>query len=263
MHARRDGGAGGQVQHVAVSEQRFRAALIENRARVHLRGHLKRNTRRNVRLDEARDHVHGRTLRGQDQVNAGGTRLLRQSRDQLLHLLADDHHQIRELVDNDHDEGQAGQVLDVLRHDAGHPLRDLLHANRILDRLACIGSLLDLAVETADVAHAEQRHQLIAPLHLRNAPAQRIGRLFHVGDHRREQMRNALVHRQFEHLRIDHDHAHVFGHRLVQQAQDHGVDAHRLARSGRACDQKVRHARQIRGHRTAADVLAERQCQGR
>ena len=42
-------------------------------------------------------------LRGQDQVDAGGARLLRQARDQLLDLLADDHHQVGQLVDDHHD----------------------------------------------------------------------------------------------------------------------------------------------------------------
>ena len=72
-------------------------------------------------------------------------------------------------------------------------------------------------------------------------------------------MRNALVDRELEHLRVDHDHAHVLGRRLVHQAQHHGVDAHGFARARRAGDQEMRHAREIRNHRHAADILAERQ----
>jgi len=37
----------------------------------------------------------------EDQVDARGARLLRQPRDQLLDLLADDHHQVGEFVDDD------------------------------------------------------------------------------------------------------------------------------------------------------------------
>jgi hypothetical protein len=80
----------------------------------------------------------------------------------------------------------SGQIRNILRDDARHPLRDLLHANRIFDGLALVRGILDLAVEAADVAHAQHRHELIAPLHLGDAPAQRVRRLFHVRHHRRE-----------------------------------------------------------------------------
>ena len=39
-------------------------------------------------------------------MDAGGARLLREARDQLLDLLADDQHQVGELVDDDDDVGQ-------------------------------------------------------------------------------------------------------------------------------------------------------------
>src|SRR6185437_6384997 len=103
-------GAGRQVQHVAVTEQRFGAHLIEDCARVDLGGHLEGDARRNVRLDEAGDHVDRGTLRGQYQVDARGARLLCKPRDQLLDLLADDHHQIGKLVDDHHYEGQRLEV---------------------------------------------------------------------------------------------------------------------------------------------------------
>jgi hypothetical protein len=48
-------------------------------------------------------------LRGQDQVDAGRARLLREARDQFLDLLADDHHHVGELVDDHDDEGQGFQ----------------------------------------------------------------------------------------------------------------------------------------------------------
>ena len=139
----------------------------------------------------------------------------------------------------------------------------MLDQQRIADRLPCVLRFLDLAIEAREVAHAERRHQLIATLHLGDAPAQRVGRLLHVGDDRRQQMRNALVHRQLQHLRIDHDQAHVLGGRLVEQRQHHRVDGRGLARAGRAADQQVRHAREIRDDRRAADVLAEHQRQRR
>jgi hypothetical protein len=43
-----------QIKHVAVPEQRFRAALIEDGARVDLRRHLERDASGNVGLDRDR-----------------------------------------------------------------------------------------------------------------------------------------------------------------------------------------------------------------
>ncbi len=211
-----------------------------------------------VRLDEAGDHVHRRPLRREDQVDARGARLLRQARDQLLDLLADDHHQVGELVD-DHDDVRQRLEIENLPLVDGRIVGGARRHQRIADRLAGVDRLLHLAVEAGDVAHAERRHELVAPLHLGDAPAQRVGRLLHVGDDRREQVRDALVDRELEHLRVDHDQAHVLGGGLVEQRQHHRVDCHRLARAGGAGDQQVRHARQVRDHRLAADVLAERQ----
>ncbi len=70
-------------------------------------------------------------------------------------------------------------------------------------------------------------------------------------------MRNAVIDRQFQHLRIDHDQAALFGLQPVDQAQDHRVDRDRLAGAGGAGDQQMRHAREIDDHRFAADGLAE------
>ena len=116
----------------------------------------------------------------------------------------------------------------------------------------------DLLVEAREVAHADGRHQPVAFLHLADAPVQCVRREFHVGDDRREQVRDPFVDRQLEHLRVDHDQSHVLGCRLVQQRQDHRVDRDRLARAGRARDEHVRRLREIGDDRVAGDVLAHR-----
>ena len=130
VHARRNRGAGRQVQHIAVTEQRLGAALVKNRARVHFGGNLKGDPRRNIGLDQAGDDIHRRALRRQYQMDAGGTGLLREARNQLLDLLAHDHHQIGELVDDDHDERQRSQF----RHIFGD------HARARLARFSACGS---------------------------------------------------------------------------------------------------------------------------
>src|SRR5260221_9367471 len=44
----------------------------------------------------------------------------------------------------------------------------------------------------------------VAPVHFTHAPVQRVTRLAHVGDDRRDQVWNVPVGGQLEHLRIDH-----------------------------------------------------------
>ena len=71
-------------------------------------------------------------------------------------------------------------------------------------------------------------------------------------------MRNAVVDRKLQHLRIDHDEPALLGLEAIEQAHHHRVDRHRLARAGGAGDQQMRHAGEIDDHRLAADRLAER-----
>ncbi|GJE71604.1 hypothetical protein CHKEEEPN_3151 [Methylorubrum podarium] len=72
-------------------------------------------------------------------------------------------------------------------------------------------------------------------------------------------MRDAVVDRQLQHLRVDHDEAALFRLQPVEQRQDHGVDGHRLARAGGAGDQEVRHAGEVGDDRLAADVFSKAQ----
>ena len=71
-------------------------------------------------------------------------------------------------------------------------------------------------------------------------------------------MRDAFIHRQLQHLRIDQQQAHLLRRGLVQQAQDHRVDRHRFARTGGARHQHMRHLGQIGDHRFAGNILAHR-----
>ena len=125
------------------------------------------------------------------------------------------------------------------------------------ERLALGLGFGEARVVAVDVAHAELRHLLVALLHLAHRPFERDHRLLRIGDDRREQMRDAVIDREFEHLGIDHDQPALVGAQPVDQRQDHGVDGDRLAGAGGAGDQQMRHAREIDDHRLAADGLAE------
>ena len=165
-----------QEQHVALAEQLLGAVAVENRARVDLRRHAERDARRQVGLDQAGDDVHRRPLRREDQVDADRARHLRQAADRLFDLVAGHHHQVGELVDHDHDEGQRPRRL------------------AFFGRLAGLEHRADVAVELLDVAHAVGGQRLVALFHLAHRPAQRVGGLLRIDDHRRHQVRNVLVH---------------------------------------------------------------------
>ena len=53
--------------------------------------------------------------------------------------------------------------------------------------------------------------------------------------------------------------SHLFRRCLVYQAEDHRIQCHRLARTGRPGHQYVGHTRNVRDHRLAANTLT--QCQ--
>ena len=180
-------------------------------------------------------------------MDAGRAGLLRQPGDQFFDLLAGHHHQVGQLVDQHHDYRQGVERLGRIRG----------QAERIGQFFALFGRVADFLVVAREVAHAELGHQAIALFHFRHAPVERVGGLFHVGHHWRQQVRNVLVDRHFQHLRVDHDQAHFFRCGAVEQRQDHGVDRHRLARTGGTGHQYVRHLGQVRHHRLAGNVLAQ------
>src|SRR5262249_38367948 len=87
--------------------------------------------------------------------------------------------------------------------------------------------------------------------------------LLRIGDHGSEQVRDAVVDRELEHFRVDHDQPALLRPEPVEQAQDHGVDGDRLAGAGGAGDQQVWHAREIDDHGLGADGLAQAERQFR
>ena len=107
-----------------------------------------------------------------------------------------------------------------------------------------------------DVAHATRGQQLQTAFHLADGVSESIGSQLDLGDDRREQVRNALVHTQLDALGIDENEPDLRGRGAVEQAHDHGVDGHRLARTGRAGDQHMGHRGEVGGDDAAVDVLA-------
>ena len=92
----------------------------------------------------------------------------------------------------------------------------------------------------------------------RTTQLQRVGGLLRVGDHRRDQVRDALVGGELHPLRVDQHHPHLVRGGPGEDRQDQRVDAAGLAGAGRAGDQQVRHLGQVGDDEAALDVLAER-----
>ena len=71
-------------------------------------GHSEGDAGRDVGLEQAGDDVHRRALGCQNEVDAGGPPKLGKPDQALFYLVGGRHHQVRKLVDDQH---QAGHVL--------------------------------------------------------------------------------------------------------------------------------------------------------
>ena len=121
------------------------------------------------------------------EMNADGARHLRETRDGLFDVGAVEHHEVGELVDDDDDVRQRLFVFAVVEERRHGAFKEL--------------------VVLVDVAHAAAGQQLEAALHLADGVAQRVGGEFGLGDDGREEVRNALVHAEFDALGIDENRA--------------------------------------------------------
>src|ERR1035437_6959775 len=177
-------GTGRQVKHVAFAEQFVRAHRIENRPGIHAAGDLEGDARRDVRLDDAGDDVHGWPLRGDDAMNARRARHLRDARDGHFHIRRRHEHQVRQFVNDDDDIGKFFGNDDVVlaRHDNlfvhfdGETIRArldffLFDGERQFGFLRRQRFVLGPFVEGFDVADADARENLVALFHFVDAPA--------------------------------------------------------------------------------------------
>ena len=234
-----------EKQHVAVAEQFVGAHFVEHHAAIDAAGDLERDAGRQVRLDQTGDHVDGRFLRGQDQVDADRAALLGQADDVLFDFLSGGHHHVGDFVGHDDDERQ-------------------LFGNRrpggvVFGLQAAPQFLLAQLVVVADVADAGAGEQRVALLHLFHTPRQDRFGLLHVRDDRMHEMGQAAVSAELNHLRVDHDHPHLVGAAGHQDRRDDGVQTDAFAGASAARDEQVGQGGQVDSQRVARDVLSEEQ----
>ena len=239
LDALRDVGVPRQQQHVALADQLLGARLVEDDAAVGETVDGIGGTSRDVGLDHAGDHVDRRTLRGDDQVHAHGTRLLSNTGDALLHVTGGDHHQVIELVDDDDDVRQ--------------PL-ELAIRPRLRLQLAAVVR----GVVPGDVAEPDLEQQVVTALHLLDRPTQRVGGLLRVRHRLGQQVGQLVVLAHFDLLRVDEDEAHLVGCAAHEDRRQDAVEAAGLAGARGAGDQQVRRGGQVEEDRPAGDVFADR-----
>ena len=154
-----------EKEHVTLAEEGLRPILIEDRPAVHLGCDPECDPARKVGLDEAGDHIHRGPLRREDQVQTHRAGLLRQSGQRRLDVGLHRHHEIGQLVHDDHDERHlAFRVLDR-RRSLGRGVGGLgrhvgqrhLPGRRVPERLA----VAELPVEVAQVSDAVGLQQLV------------------------------------------------------------------------------------------------------
>ncbi len=206
-----DAAAAGHVEHVALTKQLLGALLAQDGPAVDLGRDLERDAGREVRLDRAGDDVDRGALGREHDVQAGGACHLRQALHRALDVLARDHHQVGHLVDDHDDIGQRRQVHRLLLVDRLARVLVVPGVYGAAELLALLIRFGHAGVVAVDVAHAELRHLLVALFHLAHRPLQGDHGLLRVGHDRREQMGNAVIDGELEHLGIDHDQPALIG----------------------------------------------------
>ena len=253
---------GRHIEHVAHAEQLLRSLFAENGAAVDLGSDLKTDTGREVGFDYAGNDVNRRSLRRQNQVNAGRARHLRQTLNRRFHFLAGHQHQIGHFVDHDHNIRQRSQIQLLLfkKRRPGIWIKTSLH--RAHAAFPAGPQFRKLFVVTGNVADIELSHRPVAVFHFLDRPFQTENRFGRIGNHRRQQMRNAVVNRKLQHFRVDHDQFAFIRPHPVQKRQNHRIHTHRFARTGGTGYQQVRHFGQIGINVFAADVFAQNHVKG-
>ena len=242
LHAHRLRNSLREEEHISFSEQFFRTDTVQNGPRVNARGDRKRDARRDIRLDEAGNDIDTRALGCDNKMHTGCTRKLCDAANSLLHLVFRDHHEIGQLIDDD----------DKLRQG----LRQILGRHAA----ACGGRSYSLIV-AAKIPDTGLRKLAIAIRHLRDRPVERSGSLLRVRDDRNQKMRDAVVDRELNDLRVYHDELHFLRPIAVEYAHNQRVDTDRLTGTRRTRNQEMRHLCDVGDHGLSRNVLSDRKIQ--
>ena len=137
-------------------------------------------------------------------MNTSCARKLGNTLNRSFNIARGNHHQVRELIDNDQQVGIGSQFTIKTRKS--------LH-------LACRHSL----VEIINMLKSVCRKIVVTRIHFLNDPLKRFSSLLWIGDDRGNQVRDTFVDRQFDSLGIDQDHANLRGCRAHHDRGNHRI----------------------------------------
>ena len=197
--------------------------------------------------------------------------------DRLLDVPGRHHHQVIELVDDDHDErqplGRTGLVLVALfffvllflflglgavpAGPFGHFDEPTLEVSRRA-RSGADGTGVERVVVAGYVPHAVLGEEVVPVLHLLDRPREGVRSLLRIDHDGGQEVRQAVVVPELDPLRVDQDHADLVRGGTEQDRGDERVDARRLAGAGGTRDEHVRHVGQVDHDGAARDVTTER-----
>ena len=120
-----------------------------------------------------------------------------------------------------------------------------------------VGVVLNDRVIVRQVFGADFLDQGIPAVHFHACPVQGSDGLLRAHDDRGQEMGDAVVFPHFHRFRVDHEHTDLVRTGVVEQGDDHGVDADGFALSGGARDQQMRHLSDVQIDRLAGYVFAE------
>ncbi len=152
---------------------------------------------------------------------------LGQAGNRCFHVLGGYHHQVCQLIDNDHNIGQ------------------FFFGNLVIGDKRFDPHLLQ---------------QLVAPLHLANRPDQSPACHLGFHNHRMQQMGNTFIHRQFNPFGINQQQTNLIRRCLEQNGGDKCINGNRFTGTGGPGNKQVGHAGKIRHHRPAYDIKTKGQC---
>ena len=229
-------------EHIAASDEALRACGIEDCARVDAAGHFESDTAWEVRLDVARDDVCGRSLCGENHVDADGAGLLGNSGYGSLDLLAGGHDEVGELVDYD-DEVRQESVVVVGVEPSGDEFLvvflDVPYACFFEEAVSVVH--LDVDGEESGLDFVEIGDDgLVAALHL--------GEIVLV---------ERLVDAELDHFGVDEDKLNLGGVFPIENGRDDGVQTDGLSLSCGTSYEEVGRLGQIEDESLVGDGLAD------
>ena len=134
---------------------------------------------------------------------------------------------------------------------------------RIHDRSTGFLRFANALVVTVKVFLTGHLQQFVASIHFSNRPRQAVCGLGHVGNHRRQKVRNIFVRTKFHFLRVHQNQLELIRRILVQHRKNHGVDTDGLTGAGGTRDQQMRSLGQIDNDRVSGNPLTQSQGQRR